>query len=345
MPGLDDVTVPLKSAALRGLLALPRPVLRAFAGDPVVIDEQTLDLEVQAALRMMALSREPAVGAGPIDVARARVTANARVAGGRQPIGSVRSVDAGGVPARLYVPRQDSDALLVWFHGGGWVIGELDTYESVCRVLAEKAGVRVLSVDYRLAPEHTFPAANDDCLAAYRWVVEHAAELGADPSRLAVGGDSAGGNLAADVALQAAAEGLPLAFQLLVYPATDGTGSSRSRTLFREGFFLTGVLLDRAVASYTPTPEQQLHPRFNLLAAEVPAGVAPAYICTAGFDPLRDEGEAYADKLADAGVEVELERFSGQIHGFVNWTGAGRSGPAAVARLAEVLKAGLAPRA
>lgn len=339
-----DLPVPLKSLTLRGLLALPRPALRAFAGKPVVIDEQTLDLEVQAALRMLALSREPELGTGPIEQARARVTANARVVGGRQPIGAVSTVDAGGVPARLYVPREDSEALLVWFHGGGWVVGDLDTYDAVCRVLAEKAGVRVLSVDYRLAPEHPFPAAYDDCVNAYRWVVANAAELGADPARLAVGGDSAGGNLAAGVALTAAEEGLPLAFQLLVYPATDGAASSRSRTLFREGFFLTHALMDRAVASYTPTPEQQFHPRFHLLAADVPAGVAPAYLCTAGFDPLRDEGETYADKLADAGVEVELERFSGQIHGFVNWAAAGRSGPAAVARLAQVLKAGLAPR-
>jgi acetyl esterase len=242
------------------------------------------------------------------------------------------------------VPRAGSEGLLVFIHGGGWIVGDLDSHDATCRVLAEKAGVRVLSLDYRLAPEHPFPAAYDDCMAAYRWVVANASELGADPTRLAVGGDSAGGNLAAAVALQAAEEGLPLAFQLLIYPATDGTAVSASRKRFGTGFFLTAATMDRAAEDYAPTPEQQLHPRFKVLAAEIPAGLAPAYLCTAGFDPLRDEGEAYADKLAAAGVEVEYECFAGQIHGFANWTGVGRSGPAAVARLAEVLKSGLAPR-
>ncbi|MDO7867875.1 alpha/beta hydrolase [Nocardioides jiangxiensis] len=337
-----DLPVPLKSAAIRGLLALPRPALRAFAGKPVVIDGNTLDLEAQAVLRMLALTREPEFGMGPIDEARANTIANSRAVGGAQPIGSVRDLEVAGVPARLYVPRAGSEALLVYIHGGGWIVGDIDSHDSTCRVLAEKAGVRVLSLDYRLAPEHPFPAAYEDCMAAYRWVAAHAADLGADPARLAVGGDSAGGNLSAAVALQAAEEGLPLAFQLLIYPATDPRAGTESHRLFREGFFLTGNLMDRATASYAPTPEKLADPRYAVIDAEVPAGLAPAYVCTAGFDPLRDEGEAYAEKLMAAGVEVEYECFTGQIHGFANWTGAGRSGPAAVARLAEVLKAGLA---
>jgi acetyl esterase len=336
--------VPLKSAALRSLLALPRPVLRAFAGAPVVIDGNTLDLEPQAVLRALRLSREPEFGTGPIDRARAQTVANSRAVGGAHPIGSVRDLEVGGVPARLYVPRADSEALLVYLHGGGWTVGSIDSHDATCRVLAEKAGVRVLSLDYRLAPEHPFPAAYDDCLAAYRWVAGHATKLGADPARLAVGGDSAGGNLAAAVALQAAEEGLPLAFQLLIYPATEPKAGTPSHRLFREGFFLTGDFMDVATARYAPTPAKLADPRYAVIDAEVPAGLAPAYVCTAGFDPLRDEGEAYADKLIAAGVEVEYECFAGQIHGFANWTGAGRSGPAAVARLAEVLKAGLAPR-
>lgn len=337
-----DLPLPVKSAAIRGFLALPRPALRAFAGKPVVIDGNTLDLEVQAALRMMALTREPEFGHGPIATARAHTVASGRAVGGNQPIGSVRPIDAGGIPARLYIPRADSDALLVYIHGGGWIVGDLDSHDATCRVLAEKAGVRVLSLDYRLAPEHPFPAAYDDCMTAYRWVVANAAELGADPTRLAVGGDSAGGNLSAAVALQAAEEGLPLAFQLLIYPATDPKAGTESHRLFDAGFFLTRAAMDRASDDYVPTPAQRTHPRHAVIDATVPAGLAPAYVCTAGFDPLRDEGEAYADKLADAGVEVEYECFTGQIHGFANWTGAGRSGPAAVARLAEVLKAGLA---
>lgn len=340
-----DLLVPLKSLTLRGLLALPRPALRAFAGRPVVVDGNTLDLEAQAVLRMLELTREPAFGSGPLAGARSHTVASSRIVGGSQPIGSVRPVDAGGVPARLYVPRSGSEALLVYIHGGGWVVGDLDSHDAVCRVLAEKAGVRVLSLDYRLAPEHPFPAAYDDCMAAYRWVVANAAELGADPARLAVGGDSAGGNLSAAVALQAAEEGLPLAFQLLIYPATDPKAGTPSHGLFREGFFLTGDFMDVATAAYAPTPEKLADPRYAVIDAHVPAGLAPAYVCTAGFDPLRDEGEAYAEKLMAAGVEVEYECFTGQIHGFANWTGIGRSGPAAVARLAAVLKAGLAPRA
>jgi acetyl esterase len=334
----------MKSAALRGLLSLPRPALRAFAGKPVVIDGNTLDLESQAVLRMLALTREPEFGAGPIATARAHMVASGRVVGGTQPIGSVRDLQVGEIPARLYVPRAGSDALLVYLHGGGWVVGDIESHDSTCRVLAEKAGVRVLSLDYRLAPEHPFPAGYDDCIAAYRWVVAHAAELGADPSRLAVGGDSAGGNLAAAVALQAAEEGLPLAFQLLIYPATNPKAGTESHRLFRNGFFLTGKFMDRATADYAPTAEKLADPRHAVIGAAIPAGLAPAYVCTAGFDPLRDEGEAYADKLAAAGVEVEYECFTGLIHGFANWTGIGHSGPAAVARLAEVLKAGLAPR-
>ncbi len=338
-----DLPTPLKTLALRSLLALPGPALRAFAGRPVRIDGNTLDLEVQAALRLMKLSGEPEWGSGTLEAARAHTVANARVVGGSQPIGSVQDLDVAGIRARLYVPRADSEALLVYFHGGGWFIGDLESHDAPCRVLAEKAGVRVLAIDYRLAPEHPFPAAYDDCVAAYRWVVEHAAELGADPARLAVGGDSAGGNLAAAVALQAAEESLPLAFQLLIYPATaPADTSTESHRLFRQGFFLTGAAMDRALAAVAPTEAQKRHPRYEVLTAPVPAGVAPAYVCTAGFDPLRDEGEAYADKLAAAGVEVEYECFASQIHGFVNWTGVGRSGPAAVARLADRLEAGLA---
>lgn len=334
---------PLKSLSIRGVFALPRPVLRAIAGRPVRIDGNTLDLEVQAALRLMQLTREPAFGAGPLGAARAHTIASARVVGGSQPIGAVNDLEVAGRRARLYVPRADSEALLVYIHGGGWFVGDIDSHDATCRVLAEKAGVRVLSIDYRLAPEHPFPAAYDDCMAAYRWVVEHAGDLGADRTRLAVGGDSAGGNLAAAVALQAAGEGLPLAFQLLIYPATAPADPfTESQRLFRQGFFLTGDAMDRALEAYAPTDAQKKHPRYDVLHAPVPVGLAPAYVCTAGFDPLRDEGEAYADKLAAAGIEVEYECFTGQIHGFVNWTGVGRSGPAAVSRLAEVLQAALA---
>jgi acetyl esterase len=203
----------------------------------------------------------------------------------------------------------------------------------------------VLAVDYRLAPEHRFPAAYDDAVAAYRWAVEHVEELGVDRDRIAVGGDSAGGNLAAGVALEAARSGLPCAFQLLVYPATDATRATESLRLFGAGFYLSAEFMELANDSYMTEGLDPRDPRLSPAYADVPEGVAPAYVCTAGFDPLRDEGEAYARKLSDAGVTVELKRFEDQIHSFFNIVGVGRSSRAAVAEIADRLRAGLAPRA
>jgi acetyl esterase len=338
-----DLPAPLKSLSLRAALALPGPVLRVIAGRPVRRDGQTLDLESQAALLLMKLTREPVLGAQPVPVGRRLMASQARMVGGTPPVSAITSLTVAGRPARLYIPSTPTDALLVFFHGGGWMFGDLDTHDGPCRALAEQAGVRVLAVDYRLAPEHPFPAPYDDCLAAYRWVLDNLAAVGASADRLAVGGDSAGGNLAAAVALEAAEQGLPLAFQLLIYPATDlADPTTESRRLFSEGFYLTSAMMDLGADSYLPDHADRSHPRASVLLADIPADLAPAYICTAGFDPLRDEGEAYADKLEAAGVDVELERFSGLLHGFLNWTGAGRSGPAAVARLAEALQSGLA---
>ena len=180
-------------------------------------------------------------------------------------------------------------------------------------------------------------------MAAYRWVVENAASLGADPERLAVGGDSAGGCLAAGVAIEAARAGLPLAFQLLVYPATDTERDTESLALFGEGFYLTRAFMDLATASYIEPDADRRDPRHSPLYADVPDGLAPAYVATAGFDPLRDEGEAYARKLADAGVPVELERFPDQIHGFLNIVGVGRTSRAAIAEIAARLGRGSGP--
>jgi acetyl esterase len=335
----------LRAHTLRALFALPSFARRAVTGGPVVRQGLTLDRDPQLVLRLQKLLREPVLGTQPVAQGRRIMLADAQLIGGNQPISSVVSLEVAGRRARLYVPSTPTDALLVFLHGGAWVYGDLDSHDAPCRVLAEKAGVRVLSIDYRLAPEAPFPAAYDDCLAAYRWVVANAALLGASPSRLAVGGDSAGGNLAAAVALAAAREGLPLAFQLLVYPATDLSDSETETASYREfgggGFYLTKAMMDLGVATYLPDVASRTDPRVSVLLAPVPAGLAPAYLCTAGFDPLRDEGEAYAEKLREAGVPVEVERFEGQIHGFLNYTGIGRSGPAAVAKIAAKLAAGL----
>jgi acetyl esterase len=185
--------------------------------------------------------------------------------------------------------------------------------------------VQVLSVDYRLAPEHVLPAAAEDARAAYRWLVKNTDQVNADPERLGVGGDSAGGNLAALVALTAAEEGLPLRHQLLVYPATDFSERSRSRHLFGEGFFLTERFMVQCEDWYLPQGHDRTDPVASVLLTDpFPEGVAPAHVVTAGFDPLRDEGEAYADLLAAHGVPVTRKRYPGMIHGFFNIVGVGR---------------------
>jgi acetyl esterase len=293
-------------------------------------------------LRMQRLARIPGAEELPVPDGRAVLRRTASYAAREQRIGSVRALEVAGRPARLYVPTgaQEPGALLVYLHGGGFWGGDLDSHDGVCRFLAEQSTVRVLSVDYRLAPEHRFPAAYDDAVAAYRWAVEHAPELGADPDRLGVGGDSAGGNLAAGVAIEAARQGWPCAVQLLVYPATQARRETRSLDLFGEGFYLTRGFMARADDSYCDgVPADD--PRLSPLAAELPANLAPALLYTAGFDPLRDEGEAYGDRLRAAGVPVEATRFADQIHGFFNIVGVGTTSRAANLRVARQLAAAL----
>jgi acetyl esterase len=303
------------------------------------VDGQTLATDTQLMLRLEKLAREHEVASLPVPQGRRALVRQTTIAGGAQPIGAVRDLPVGERRGRLFVPTDapPTGPLLVFFHGGGWVYGDLDSHDAVCRFLAERSGVRVLSVDYRLAPEHPFPAAYDDAVAAYRWVTEHPDALGADPARLAVGGDSAGGTLAASTAVVAAREGLPLAFQLLIYPGTDMTTVTTSRRLFERGFYLTDEFMDLAKALYLPDQARWSDPEASPLLGDVPEGLAPAYVATAGFDPLRDEGEAYASKLADAGVDVELRRFPDQIHGFINVVGVRGTARAATAEVAARL--------
>ncbi|MFC7493205.1 MULTISPECIES: alpha/beta hydrolase [unclassified Nocardioides] len=331
----------IESLALHGAMALPARLQRALAGRPVVIDGEPLAVDTQLMLRMQRLAREAGAETLPIPEGRLAVLRHTRLAAGDRPIGSVREMTVAGLRARLYTPSLDRGALLVFFHGGGFMYGDLDSHDPACRLLAERSGVRVLAIDYRLGPEQPFPAAYDDAVAAYRWVVDHAGDLGADRDRLAVGGDSAGGNLAAVVAIEAARADLPLAFQLLVYPAVDAVRDTESARLFADGFYLTQAFMDLANASYIRDHDLR-DPRVSPTYADLPAGLAPAYVATAGFDPLRDEGEAYARKLEAAGVRVDLRRFADQIHGFFNVVGIGRTSPAANAEIASALRAGLA---
>jgi acetyl esterase len=224
---------------------------------------------------------------------------------------------AGPIPIRVYRPAIDAPVpTMVFFHGGGFVLGDLDTHDDQARRLCHDVGVVVVSVDYRLAPEHPFPAAFDDCLAATRWAGARLDSLGGD-SRFVVGGDSAGGNLAAAVALAVRSEAPTLTAQFLVYPVVDFTheAAHESRTEHAQGLLLTGDAMEWFHTCYMPDAADPLDPRLSPLHADL-AGAPPAVIGTAEFDPLRDEGNAYAKALADAGVEVRLHQFAGLIHGF-----------------------------
>jgi acetyl esterase len=243
---------------------------------------------------------------------------------------------------RLYVPGQSgaTDPLLVYFHGGGWAIGNLDTHDRFCRAVAAQAGCRVLSVDYRLAPEHPFPAAVDDALRAYRAVLEDPAAFGADPARIAVGGDSAGGNLTAVVCHLAAGAGLPRpCFQLLVYPSVDLRGDYASRRAFGDRYLLTEDAMRWFTDLYLPDRALLTDPRVSPLLFDDFAGQPPAFVQTAGFDPLRDEGDAYAAKLAGAGVDVVHDRYPSMIHGFFGMSAITPVAEQAITNAAELLRA------
>ena len=229
---------------------------------------------------------------------------------------------AGDIPLRLYRPAGSAaNSLLpglVYYHGGGWVIGDLDTHDTLCRELANGSGCAVIAVDYRLAPEHCFPAAAQDAIAAARWVHDNATLLHLDASRLAVGGDSSGGNLAAVAALAARDEGgPPLVFQLLIYPATDNRRVAPSHQTNGQGYLLTRETVTYFHGHYLPDASQDLDWRASPLVRDNLAGLPPALVLTAGYDPLRDEGLQYAQRLTEAGNRATLVCFERQIHGFI----------------------------
>ncbi len=337
----------LQGVTVRAVLALPNRAKRLIAGAPVERDGQVLDLDTQCMLRLQALTNEPAAETFPIEEGRTVLEHQAALLGGQPPIGEVYDDEAGGVPVRVYRPRNFDGRTtplptLVFIHGGGFIYGaQHGTHDSVCRFFAEHSDVQVISIDYRLAPEHPFPAAHDDCWAAYRAVVTEPDRWQVDPGRVAVGGDSAGGNLSAYVAHEAARAGLPLSYQLLVYPMAQSSTEAPSRRMFDDGFFLTRQFLDLAEQNYLGAAGACDDVRVDLVNAEIPAGVAPAHVVTAGFDPLRDEGEAYARRLAEAGVEVTTQREVGLIHGFVNWTGVNSTSRHAVLALTRRVRTAL----
>jgi len=225
-----------------------------------------------------------------------------------------------GLPARVYTPsgKVGPHPILVFFHGGGWVFGTLETHGDICRTLCHRSGSLVVSVDYRRAPEHRFPAALEDCCAAVRWCAGHAAEIGGDPTRLAVAGDSAGGNLAAAVALRGRDNGGPtLALQVLIYPVTNCAFDTASYHQYASGYGLTRDMMRYFWKSYLSRPADANHPAASPLQAADLAGLPPALVLTAQYDVLRDEGEAYAARLAQASVPVRCTRYLEMNHGFV----------------------------
>ena len=236
------------------------------------------------------------------------------------PMAEVLDMKAGSVPVRLYRPTaaQTSQPVLVYLHGGGWTIGDLDTHDVLCRQLARDGACTVVSVDYRMGPEHRFPAAVDDCVDAFDWLRAHAQELQLDTSRMAVGGDSAGGNLAAALCLVQREAGRPMpAYQLLIYPATDMRAVAPSHTTNGQGYMLTNDSIAYYRGNYTAEQADWDDWRASPLLAPSHAGLPPALVMTAGFDPLRDEGLQYANALSAAGVPTQYVCFERQIHGFI----------------------------
>lgn len=308
-----------------------------------------LDPKVQEFLRQMEeLGLPPLETLSPAE-AREAARALRAMGGAEEPVGAVEDREipgpAGPIPVRIYRPDASASSpspALVYFHGGGWVIGGIDTHDGTCRALTRRTGAVTVSVDYRLAPENPFPAAVEDAEAAVRWLAAAGTDVGVDPQRIAVGGDSAGGNLAAVVARRCHhGRGPGLVFQLLVYPVTDLAHESASYRENGEGYFLTRSMMQWFRDQYLPDPALRSHPDASPLLAESLEGLPPALVITAEYDPLRDEGEAYAARLRDAGVPAKVSRYAGMIHGFFSMGTLIPRADDAIREAAEALRAAL----
>ena len=308
-----------------------------------------LDPQLQALRDQRERDRVPPLYEMSLAEARAADLASIRAGGGNpEPVRQVTDLTipgpAGELPLRLYRPEGEGPLpVLLYFFGGGWVLGSIDTSDGVCRRLANACGALVAVVGYRLAPEHPFPAASDDCYAALCWIAGHADEIGADPTRLAVGGDSAGGNLAAGVALRARDGGPRLAGQLLVYPNTDQLADDESTRSADDPFLFNRHSVAWYRRHYLADPGDAASPLASPLRAESLAGLPPALVITAEYDPLRDQGEAYARRLAAEGVPVELSRYPCMAHGFFTMAGTVDASREAIAQAASQVRAWLAP--
>ena len=309
--------------------------------------EARLDPQARALIELAARSPSPALDSVGVEEAR-RLYRESRLALAPPPVAVQETRDfsmagpGGAIGARYYRPlgADSREALpaVVYFHGGGWTCGDLDTHDSVCRGIAAHSFCAVVAVDYRMGPEHRFPAAVEDALAAVRWMAANAGPFGIDPARLVVAGESAGGNLAAVAALALRESGPRLAMQVLVYPVTDQAADTDSLRRFAQGYSLTRELLRWYQGNYLRGEPDRADWRASPARAKDHSRLPPAYIITAGFDPLLDEGKAYAERLAQAGVPVTYECFEGQIHGFLPMAGAIAAAHHAHYRIGQMLR-------
>jgi acetyl esterase len=335
----------VEAAIARRLLRLPPHVVAWLLGKRRrVINGVALDPNVQLSLDLFKLTGRPTLDKLPPDRARAEFAKLVPIADldprDLHAVHDQAIAGPGGEMAiRIYRAKPGVLPAMVYVHGGGFVVGNLDTHDPPLRELAHQSGCAVIAVDYRLAPEHPFPAALDDALAALQWVQANAEALEIDPQRIAMGGDSAGGNLTAAVChvLQKRGEPLPAA-QVLIYPAVDMHNLAPSRHTYAKGFFLERELIAMFVQAYVPSPEMTADPRISPLLADDFTGHPPALLLTAGFDPLQDEGIAYGHKLLAAGGAVEFVHFPAQIHGVFGMAGAVADGRRAIAACADFLR-------
>lgn len=330
-------------AVIRGLGMLPEPMQRLIAGKPVEIDGQRLLTEVQMALRLLNAIPGSSFEDLPLPQARAQIDAESMIFGDPEPVEVIEDIQIptrdGSVAGRVYIGSAAAEVggSVAYFHGGGWVVGSLLSVDSVCRFLAAHTDLVIVSVDYRLAPEHPFPAALHDAVDAYRWLRSHP-DWG---TTVAVAGDSAGGNLSAGVCAQTLDdENGPPDFQLLFFPVTEVSTKHPSYRLFSEGYFLTEKQMDWYIGHYLPNPSDRLDPRASPLLGD-PTGHPPAHVAVSGFDVLRDEGIAYAKKLRGAGVPTTLQVVEGHVHAFVNATGVGTWSKRALAEAVQSLTDGM----
>jgi acetyl esterase/lipase len=337
-------------AGLKVIPWVPTGLKRLLSGGrAVIIDGNTLDPTLQLALAgLRAFGQNGLVLGQDAAISRAQMREMTQGFAGPQIHVDVSDLTipgpAGPIPARHYRPPTSGPApLVVFYHGGGWVLGDLETHDPLCRLTCRDADVHVLSIDYRLAPEHPAPAAVDDAYAAFRWACEHAGELGATAGKVAVGGDSAGGNLAAVVSQLARDDGGPQpVLQWLIYPRTDFTAQTRSLSLFADGFLLTRADIDWFTEQYLGGSHvDRADPRISPRLAESLSGLPPALIAIAGFDPLRDEGDSYAAALTAAGTHVDLRLMRSLTHGFASLFPLGGGSALATTELISALRAHL----